>query len=145
MWEYPDLMLASMLIVMATGDDRRGDLDSGGGGVVGKNATTGRDYTGRDHSSVNVYNQFGDDEHGYPTRPQINNSDKQRLIDLERYMYGDGYSPGVLKRQMEIIKQQDELERQQQIIFFWLYFLAGVTAILIILRIINLAIIQVPI
>ncbi|HSG61595.1 MAG TPA: hypothetical protein VLA24_09195 [Pseudomonadales bacterium] len=122
-----------------------GNIDTEGGGVVGGDARVGRDYTGRDQSPINVYNnQFGDDRHQAPTRPQVHESAQNRLRDLERYIYGDGITPGLLRQQIDILKQLSELRKQIQTMLFWIYFLTAVMAVLVILGILNLIVLRIP-
>ena len=74
------------------------EAHTGGGGVVGGDARSGKDFVGRDqYSHDNITNiKLGEDEQ--PRKNRVPLAD--RVDDLERYMYGDMRSgePGLIKR-----------------------------------------------
>lgn len=76
------------------------DIHTGGGGVVGGDARSGKDFVGRDqYSHDNITNiELGEGDHDQPRRNRVPLAD--RVEDMERYMYGDARfdEPGLIKR-----------------------------------------------
>ena len=129
--------------VKKVGDKIGGELgDAAGRAAIGKDIQQdNREY----RSPVTVNNQFGHDDHVPPIQPQPHHSERDRLLDIERYMYGDGYtSTGLLRQMAEIIKQQGDMIKQFHSMMVWLYLLTAMLAMLVIFAVINLIVLRMP-
>lgn len=73
------------------------NIETGGGSAVGNDVNAGRDFAGRDVSRSNVNVHFDRAGAWDPEREEL--TDRQRIRDLEIYVFGDsrGLTIGVIR------------------------------------------------